>query len=36
MENYLQEFVKSKKTTQEAYKYEHAYDPNISQFEGIN
>ena len=33
MENYLQEFVKSKKATQETYEYEHPYGLNMSQFE---
>ena len=34
IENYLQEFVKSKKITQEAYEYEHLYAQNVSHFEG--
>ena len=33
MENSLQEFVKSKNATQEAYRYEHLYSPSASQFE---
>ena len=34
MENSLQEFVNSKKATQEAYEYRNPYGPNVSQFEG--
>ena len=34
MENSLQEFVNSKKATQEAYEYRNLYGPNVSQFEG--
>ena len=34
MENYLQEFMNSKKATQKAYEYRNRYDPNVSQFEG--
>ncbi|KAL6342681.1 hypothetical protein AAG906_013087 [Vitis piasezkii] len=34
MENSLQEFVNSKKTTQETYEYRSPYGPNVSQFEG--
>ncbi|KAL6334947.1 hypothetical protein AAG906_023752 [Vitis piasezkii] len=34
MENSLQEFVNSKKATQEAYDYRNPYGPNMSQFEG--
>ena len=34
MENSLQEFVKSKKATQEAYECENPYGPNVSQFQG--
>ena len=34
MENSLQEFVNSKKATQETYEYRSPYDPNVSQFEG--
>ncbi|KAL6311806.1 hypothetical protein AAG906_018587 [Vitis piasezkii] len=33
MENSLQEFVNSKKATQEAYEYRNPYGPNMSQFE---
>ena len=33
MENSLQEFVKSKNATQEAYQYKHLYSPSASQFE---
>ena len=33
MENSLQEFVNSKKATQEAYEYRNPYGPNVSQFE---
>ena len=33
MENSLQEFVNSKKATQEAYKYRNPYGLNVSQFE---
>ncbi|XP_034695681.1 uncharacterized protein LOC117921833 [Vitis riparia] len=34
MENSLQEFVNSKKATQEAYECRNPYGPNVSQFEG--
>ncbi|RVW40387.1 hypothetical protein CK203_092424 [Vitis vinifera] len=34
MENSLQEFVNSKKATQEAYEYRNPYDLNVSQFVG--
>ena len=34
MENSLQEFVNSKKATQEAYEYRNPYGPNVSQFVG--
>ncbi|RVX10586.1 hypothetical protein CK203_016952 [Vitis vinifera] len=34
MENSLQEFVNSKKETQEAYEERNPYGPNVSQFEG--
>ena len=34
MENCLQEFVNSKKATQEAYECRNPYSPNVSQFEG--
>ncbi|KAL6319822.1 hypothetical protein AAG906_036886 [Vitis piasezkii] len=34
MENSLQEFVNSKKATQEAYEERNPYGPNVSQFEG--
>ncbi|RVW28389.1 hypothetical protein CK203_109069 [Vitis vinifera] len=34
MENSLQEFVNSKKATQEAYEERNFYGPNVSQFEG--
>ena len=34
MENSLQEFVNSKKTTQETYECRNPYGPNVSQFEG--
>ena len=34
MENSLQEFVNSKKATQEAYECRNPYSPNVSQFEG--
>ena len=30
----LQEFVNSKKATQEAYEYRNPCGPNVSQFEG--
>ena len=34
MENFLQEVVKSKKTSEAAYEFENPYGPNVSQFEG--
>lgn len=34
MENSLHEFMKFKKVARLAYKYEHPYGPNISQFKG--
>ena len=33
MENYLQELVRSKQGSQEAYEGENSYGPNVSQFE---
>ena len=33
MENSLQEFVNSKKATQETYEYRNPYGSNVSQFE---
>ena len=33
MKKSLQEFVNSKKATQEAYEYRNPYGPNVSQFE---
>ena len=33
MKNSLQEFMNSKKATQEAYEYRNPYGPNMSQFE---